>query len=244
MPRARRWTDEQLIEAVAASRTLAEVSRRLGLRPGKYDLLRGHIARLGIEASHLPRASAGSPRTGRRYTDDDLVAAVRAEQTVHGVLRRLGYTPNGGMFRAIKGHIRALGLDTSHFTGQAWARGTARPRESAPLEEILVRGSTYPSSRLRKRLIRAGLKTARCEGCGVHEWRGKPLPLELDHINGDHSDNRIENLRILCPNCHAITETWAGRNRKRPSRRTPTGRETALRTPTVRVRIPPPALSP
>lgn len=233
-----------MIDAVAASRTLAEVSRHLGLRPGKYDVLRGHIARLGIDASHLPRATAGSPRSSRRYTDEQLVAAVAAEQTVHGVLRRLGYTPNGGMFRAVQARIRALDLDTSHFTGRSWARGSPRPRQSVPLDQILVRGSVYPSSRLRQRLIGAGLKSARCEGCGLAEWRGQPPPLELDHINGDHTDNRIENLRILCANCHAITETWAGRNRTRPSRRTPTGRETALRTPTVRVRIPPPALGP
>jgi hypothetical protein len=78
-----------------------------------------------------------------------------------------------------------------------------------PLEEILTSGSDYGhGGRLRKRLLRAGLKEAQCEICGLIEWRGHPIQLELDHIDGDRSNNSLSNLRMLCPNCHAQTETW------------------------------------
>ncbi len=118
------------------------------------------------------------------------------------------------MYRYVNAKIRTLGIDTSHFPGQAWSRGMTCPEgsRSRPLEEILVLGSTYPSGRLRERLVAAGLKTAHCEICGTADWQGKPLSLALDHINGDPIDNRLENLRILCPNCHAQTDTWCRRN--------------------------------
>lgn len=167
MPRARRWTDDELVAAVAASQTLAEVCRALGLRPGRYDWLRAHIARVGADASHLP-----GPVEGRRrhhWTDDDLAAAVRDAETVSAVLRRLGYAPSGGMHRLVVGHIRRLGLDTTHFRGQAWSRGrSAATRAPRPLSEVLVRNSPMRNTgHLRKRLVAAGLKEARCELCGL-----------------------------------------------------------------------------
>jgi len=83
MPRARPWTDEQLIEAVAESATLAEVSRRLGILPGKYDSLRAHIARLAVDASHIPLSGVGTGGTTRRpWTDEKLAQVVRVSDSV------------------------------------------------------------------------------------------------------------------------------------------------------------------
>lgn len=219
MPRPRTWTDDDLREAVRTSQSLREVARRLGLASGgrSQHALWRHIDRLGLDSSHLPVMVDGRVRRPRAWSDDDLRDAVEQSVSIAGVLRRLGYEPSGGMHRFISGHIRRLELDTSHFTGQSWAKGrrlstgfTARP-----LVEILVANSTYTSSGgLRRRLIREGLKEARCEICGLDTWRGEPLPLALDHVNGDPTDNRLENLRILCPNCHALTDTWCARNRK------------------------------
>ncbi len=84
------------------------------------------------------------------------------------------------------------------------------------IADILVEDSTYTNTNhLRRRLIEEGIKQARCEGCGLAEWKGAAIPLQLDHVNGRRSDNRLENLRILCPNCHAQTATWCGKNKRR-----------------------------
>lgn len=215
MPPARRWTDADLPSAVQAASSWLAVCRHLGIRPGggTYAALRRHCAALGLDVSHLP-PPRGRPRRGS-WDDDALRAAVRASTSYAEVARRLGYAQSGGIHRFLKMHIHRVGADVSHFTGQAWNRGKSTvcaPRRST--QELLTYGSGATGRTLRIRLIREGLKQARCEWCGLAEWRGRPLPLHLDHINGDHLDNRLVNLRILCPNCHATTDTWCGRNRK------------------------------
>jgi 5-methylcytosine-specific restriction endonuclease McrA len=87
-----------------------------------------------------------------------------------------------------------------------------------PLEKILVQNSTFQTNKLRLRLLNEGIKDHQCEECKREAWNGKPIPLELDHINGVCNDHRIENLRLLCPNCHAQTEHYRGRNAKRNRR--------------------------
>jgi hypothetical protein len=80
------------------------------------------------------------------------------------------------------------------------------------LEEILIKGSNYQSNKLRKRLLRDGIFVPVCNRCDLLEWNSKPIPLELNHKNGDNSDHRIENLELLCPNCHAQTDNYRGKN--------------------------------
>jgi len=146
------------------------------------------------------------------YSDLKLVEAVRSSTSIRQVLAKLGLAEAGGNYSIVKRRIGQLGIETSHFSGQAWKRGNHNPVVPArPISEILQKGVVFQSYKLKKRLFEEGLKERKCEKCSSTEWLGKPMPLELDHINGDSTDNRIENLRILCPNCHALTETYRGK---------------------------------
>lgn len=143
--------------------------------------------------------------------------AIKTSRSMRETLRRIGLVPVGGNYLTLKRHIKQLGLDTSHFRGQPWNRGlkiTSNPGQ--PLEAILKVGVFYKSFKLKRRLFAAGLKPQYCEKCG---WAEKTtdgyLPLEIHHINGDPTDNRLENLEILCPNCHAMKPNYRARNRRR-----------------------------
>ena len=198
---ARRWTDEQLKAAAEESQTVAEVCRGLGIQPrgGNYQVVWRHLKRLGLHVS----------RPRQRGSDEEFARAVAESRTLAEVGERVGM----GNANRVRVRIERLGLDASHFRGQGWRRGTkgalVPPR---PLEEILRVDCFVQGRRLRERLIREELKEHRCEICGLTEWNGLAIPLELDHINGRRDDNRLENLRLICPNCHAQTPTYRGRN--------------------------------
>jgi hypothetical protein len=125
----------------------------------------------------------------------------------------LGLKEAGGNYAILKKRILDMGLDTSHMTGQGHLKNKSHTYTQKPIEYYLTENSHHQSYKLKNRLLLEGLKEHKCECCGITEWNGKPAPIELDHINGKRYDNRLKNLRILCPNCHAQTDTYRGKNR-------------------------------
>jgi hypothetical protein len=206
--RRRRWTDDELRAAIASSSSYRMAAACLGSTESRRGV-KARARALGLDVSHFP-----DRRGLTRWTDDDLRTAVASSPSVAAVLRALGLVAAGGNYQHVTREIARLGLDTAHFTGQGWNRGRS-PSRARPLEEVLVAGRWTSSRDLRERLIRAGLKQRACELCGWAQGAADGrVPVELDHINGDHDDNRLENLRILCPNCHALQPTHRGLNKK------------------------------
>lgn len=135
----------------------------------------------------------------KNYSDEDIIKAVQEAKSIAQVLRNLDLVPRGGNYANIKKHIQRLKCSTDHFTGQAHLKG----QEIKPFRDLKSRRA------VRRRLIQERGHT--CEECGLSEWRGKPISIEVEHSNGVSNDNSPDNLRLLCPNCHAQTPTYRRR---------------------------------
>jgi hypothetical protein len=159
--------------------------------------------------------------TKYRFTDDEFIAAVKNSKSICNTLSLLGMCFTGGAYKTFHDRANKLNLDTSHFTGQSHHKGKFYGPKR-PITDYFEGKSEITSHALRLRLIKEGIKQAKCEQCLNTEWNGVPISLELDHINGIHADNRLDNLRILCPNCHAQTPTHRCRNwKKKPAIKQP-----------------------
>lgn len=158
----------------------------------------------------------------RSWTDEQLAEAVKKSRSYRAVIIELGLVPAGGNYTHIVRAVEKLGFSTDHFMGKGWNVGwkfdPRIPKQS--LESLLIDGSIVQSFTLKKRLFLSGMRAPKCELCGWAEQSpdGR-IPVELDHINGKRDDNRLENLRILCPNCHSLQVTHRGKNKKVKLRR-------------------------
>ena len=147
----------------------------------------------------------------KKKTKEELEKIVNESKTFAEVMRKLGYSNNrGNSIKGMKEHFDSLGIDYSKYSNNFYAH--SHPRND--IEDILVENCSYTNmTSLKKRILRAGLLKNECYICGLKEWLNKPIVLQLDYINGNNKDNRIENLRLLCPNCHSQTSTWCGKNK-------------------------------
>ncbi len=148
-----------------------------------------------------------------KYTDDDLKQAILTSTSIRQVLTLLNLSNQGGNYTTIYRKVQRLNIDTSHFTGQCHNKGKTYTK--TPTTLYLNNTQPIGSYRLKNRLIKENYLVPICLHCELTVWQGKPMPLELDHIDGNSLNNNLDNLRLLCPNCHSFTETYRGKNQQR-----------------------------
>lgn len=153
----------------------------------------------------------------KRYTKEWLEDLCSSSYSYAEVLRKAGRKQSGGAQKTLRDKIKEFEIDISHFTGQGWKGHSNNPvksNEKYSLEEVFILNSPVSQKVMRGYVERYNLIPYKCQKCGCDgHWQDGIISLELDHINGENSDHRLENLRYLCPNCHALTETYRGKNK-------------------------------
>lgn len=151
-----------------------------------------------------------------KYTLEELKEAVKTSVSKRQTLIKLNISPCGGNYKTFDKAVEHYKIDTSHFTGKLLLNRKL-PQRRLNIKEYLKEGSSIQSNKLRKYLLESKVFESKCYKCKNIEWNNLPIPLELEHINGVNNDNRLENLTLLCPNCHAQTSTYRGKNIKKLS---------------------------
>ncbi|GGV55913.1 hypothetical protein GCM10010294_01000 [Streptomyces griseoloalbus] len=203
------FTTEELRKAAASATSMRGMARALGVPDDSRSraMLSRMLRARGIDVGHFAYRRIALP-------EDRLRELVRTSTSYADVIRGLGLDVTDTNHRRVRRAAARLCLDTSHFTRRSWGR-PERPAPTPVAHRVLVvlpdHAGRTNRAQLHRALAELGVPYA-CERCGnTGEWLGRPITLQIDHVNGDWRDNRRENLRYLCPNCHALTETWCRR---------------------------------
>lgn len=144
------------------------------------------------------------------WSKENIEKAVKVSDSYSETLRKMEIPLQGNNSKTLKDKIKEYNIDISHFTFEKQYKEGLSNFKYIPASEYIGTNKFIQSSKLKDKLIKEGIKENKCESCGITEWMGKVITLQLHHINGNHSDNRLENLQILCPNCHSLTENYCG----------------------------------
>ena len=158
------------------------------------------------------------------WAKNNFLNAVKNSSSIGETLNNLGLKKTGGNYKTYHKYVKNYGVNTSHFLNQHNLGRLGVKGRRAPYKEMLVTNSSYDTGYIKRRIIEENLLENRCHGKDcmiICTWLDKNITLHLDHINGINSDNRIENLRFLCPNCHSQTDTYCGKNAKRVKNKKP-----------------------
>lgn len=192
----KRYTDEQLKYYFNLAVSMADLSRKLGLKRGNRTLIK-NLERLGLDDKLIKTWSHDQ----RPYTIEELKEAAKISLSIGQLMDKLGVRRAGGNYGTIKKRIKDFNIDVSHFTGQSWNKGKRSKTDD------------YLSwSTLRKMVLEK--KENKCEICYLTNWLDKPITFEIHHKDGNRENNKEENLQLLCPNCHSQIHNHKGRNRK------------------------------
>ncbi len=158
----------------------------------------------------------------KMYPKNIIEQIISKSYSIADFLRRLDLKANGANYSLFRKLKEIYNLSDSHFTGMGWSKGKkGKCHIEIPIENVLVENSNYTcTSSLKRKLKKFNLIEDKCSICSINSWQGKEISLQLDHINGINNDNRLENIRLLCPNCHSQTTTFAGKNIKSNKPRT------------------------
>jgi hypothetical protein len=205
-----------LSEIVKNSKSLTEVAQTLEYKAsgGIFKFLKRKLREFNIDTSHFKHRKY--TRLMKNINDEEFKHLFRDSKSLAEIGRKIGCAPAGSLYRFLNSKKEQLKINTDHFSGKVWSKGLTRDTDARveeqskkielPWNEVFKKDSNISNRNLLKRLLRSGKRKYLCEICGISEWQGKFIRLQIHHKNGINDDNREKNLEIDCPNCHSQKE--------------------------------------